>query len=84
MPVIENPKARELDEVPPGHRGLGRCIHETRKSYLFEYFGHELFIPKSVLVRSQGSHWAPAWAIENAKKYNAEQKKAQQGYRSPN
>jgi hypothetical protein len=72
--MITNIVARELSEPPIAHRGLGRCLRETGKSYLFEYYGHELFIPKRVIVKAQGSYWAPAWAVENAKKFNEERR----------
>ena len=66
----DEPKAaRELDEVPPGHRGLGKCLNETRKAYLFEYYGHEVWIPKRVLVKAEGWFWAPMWAIGSSMKY---------------
>lgn len=74
MPEITNLSVSELREVPPGYRGLSRCMNETRRSYLFEYYGHELFIPKRVVVKSGGSYWAPAWAIESAKKFNEERR----------
>lgn len=62
--MIPNPKpARKLDQVPPGHRGLGRCLHETQRAYLFEYYGREIWIPKKVLVEAEGSMWAPQWTV---------------------
>jgi hypothetical protein len=63
--------ARELDHPPPGYRGLGQCLHESIRAYLFEYFGHEIWIPKKVLVKAEGSCWAPGWAIESGKNYKA-------------
>ncbi|MGA1831634.1 hypothetical protein [Rhizobium wenxiniae] len=76
MPEITNLSVRELREVPAGYRGLSRCMHETRRSYLFEYYGDELFIPKRSVVKVDGSYWAPAWAIESAKKFNAQRSAA--------
>lgn len=70
--VISDPKpAKVLDEVPPGHRGLGRCLHETDRAYLFEYYGDEVWIPKKVLVRAEGGMWAPQWAIKSSKERRA-------------
>lgn len=75
MPVIENPDVRDVTEVPAGYRGLGRCISETQRAYLFEYYGQELFIPKKVVVRCEGGCWAPKWAVESSQKYNSERAK---------
>lgn len=70
--MIPDPKpARKLDEVPAGHRGLGRCLHETQKAYLFEYYGDEIWIPKKVLVEAEGGMWAPAWAVKKSKQYRS-------------
>lgn len=63
--------AKELDHPPAGHRGLGRCLHETRRAWLFEYYGHEVWIPKRVLVKAEGGFWAPGWAIERSKNYRS-------------
>lgn len=60
-------KAKELDEVPAGYRGLGPCLNETHRAYLFQYYGHEVWIPKKVLVKAEGGFWAPAWSIESSK-----------------
>ena len=70
--MIKDPVARELDRVPQGYCGLGRCLNGTRKAYLFEYYGEELWIPKSKLVKAEGGYWAPPWTIKSAKKLNAE------------
>lgn len=64
-------KARELNEVPAGYRGLGQCLHETHRAYLFQYYGHEVWIPKKVLVKAEGGFWAPAWTIESSKKHQS-------------
>lgn len=74
MPEMHNLPVREVREVPSGYRGLSRCMHETQRSYLFEYYGDELFIPKRVVVKSGGSYWAPKWAIESAKKFNEDRR----------
>lgn len=74
MPELTNLRVRSMPEVPPGYRGLSRCLDETLRAYLFEYYGHELFIPKRVVVEVDGSYWAPNWAIESAKKFNEEQR----------
>ncbi|CAM3841115.1 hypothetical protein AGRA671_26030 [Agrobacterium radiobacter] len=63
--------ARELDEVPAGYRGLGRCLNSTHRAYLFEYYGHEVWIPKRSLVKAEGGFWGPAWAIESSKKHQS-------------
>lgn len=63
--------AKELDEVPPGYRGLSQCLHETHRAYLFEYYGHEVWIPKKCLIKVDGSFWAPAWSIESSKKHQS-------------
>ncbi|QNP78388.1 hypothetical protein [Agrobacterium tumefaciens] len=64
-------KAKELDEVPAGYRGLGPCLNETHRAYLFQYYGHEVWIPKKVLVKAEGGFWAPAWSIESSKKFKS-------------
>lgn len=63
--------AKELDEIPSGYRGLGQCLHETHRAYLFQYYGHEVWIPKKVLVKAEGGFWAPPWTIESSKKHQA-------------
>lgn len=63
--------ARELDHPPAGYRGLGRCLHETHRAYLFEYYGDEVWVPKRVLVKAEGGFWAPAWTIESSKKHKS-------------
>lgn len=64
-------KAKELDEVPAGYRGLGPCLNETHRAYLFQYYGHEVWIPKKVLVKAEGGFWAPAWSIESSKNFKS-------------
>ncbi|KDR87692.1 hypothetical protein L905_19020 [Agrobacterium sp. TS43] len=64
-------KAKELDEVPRGYRGLGPCLNETHRAYLFQYYGHEVWIPKKVLVKAEGGFWAPAWAIDSSKNFKS-------------
>lgn len=64
-------KAKELDEVPAGYRGLGPCLNETHRAYLFQYYGQEVWIPKKVLVKAEGGFWAPAWSIESSKKFKS-------------
>ncbi|MEH0291802.1 hypothetical protein V6R98_02235 [Agrobacterium sp. CCNWLW71] len=64
-------KAKELDEVPRGYRGLGPCLNETHRAYLFQYYGHEVWIPKKVLVKAEGGFWAPAWSIESSKNFKS-------------
>lgn len=63
--------AKELSEVPAGYRGLGRCLNSTHRAYLFEYYGHEVWIPKKVLVKAEGGFWAPARLIESSKNYQS-------------
>ncbi len=63
--------ARELDHPPAGYRGLGQCLHETHRAYLFAYYGDEVWIPKKVLVRAEGGFWAPRWAVESSKKHKS-------------
>lgn len=64
-------QVRHCNRVPGGYRGLGAFIRESfsGKAYLFDYYGHELWIPKKVLVEAEGGYWAPKWAVESAKKF---------------
>lgn len=61
--------ARELAHPPAGYRGLGRCLNETQRAYLFEYYGHEVWIPKRSLVKAEGGFWGPGWAIDSSKEH---------------
>jgi hypothetical protein len=72
MPITETRiAARELDHPPAGYRGLGRCLNETQRAWLFEYYGHEVWIPKKSLVKAEGGFWGPAWAIESSKNHQS-------------
>lgn len=67
--MIEPVAAKHMDRAPMGCCGLGRCLRESGKAYLFEYYGEQLWIPKRVLIHAEGGYWAPRWAIESAKEF---------------
>lgn len=55
--------------APSGYRTLGRMIRETNKAALFEYYGWEVWIPKTSLLKCGEHHLSAAWAIESSKRY---------------
>lgn len=54
---------------PPGNRILGKKIRETQMAILFEYYSHEVWIPKSTITMVDGEYTAPLWTVETSKKY---------------
>lgn len=70
MIAYENINVSILDFVPAGYRQLQACLHESEKAYLFKYYMHELWIPKSRVIKCRGECWTPYDAIEQAKKFN--------------
>lgn len=59
-----------LDFVPAGYRQLQTCLNETEKAYLFKYYMHEVWIPKSRVVKVRDDCWTSYDAIEKAKQFN--------------
>ena len=57
-----------VDSRPAGYRTLGyyRDV-ETDRAALFEYHGHQVWIPKTALRFAEGHYHAPAWAIDSSK-----------------
>lgn len=67
---------RVVDCVPSGYRQLGRQIRETEKAILFDYYGHELFIPKKQVVQYKDEFWCPYPAIDRAKAFNMDRSRS--------
>lgn len=63
---------RTVADRPPGYRILGEVLERREKAWRFKYYGWELWIPKSAVVKvRKGPYTAPAWAIDTAKEFAA-------------
>lgn len=64
---------KRVNERPTGYRELGAVIRRTDKAILFDYYGHEVWIPKSALHKIVGGPYcSPSWAIESSKQFKPE------------
>jgi hypothetical protein len=58
------------DNALRGYRQMGNLIRTTDKAALFDYYGHNVWIPiKLVRVMGDNEVWAPAWAVDSSKEY---------------
>lgn len=65
-------RVRIAQDRPTGYRALGERLRHTDAAMLFDYYGWELWIPRSALVKvRKGPYTAPLWAIESAKLWAA-------------
>lgn len=61
---------RISSERPKNYRWCGTPLEAREKSVLVDYYGHLLFLPKSVVFSVDEQIVAPDWAIQSAKDFN--------------